>query len=292
MDDFKLTIKDSSLSFITAFFVSMFLSGLFSILALSILSFFREVDSNGVIEKLITMSITDGLMLLVFLFFNRNKHNHIIKKPSFKKLLIYLGIGILSFFLLSPISNSITYLLIKLGFPSSEFPYDLTNNVNYFISIISYVILPAIAEELLFRGLISRGLKSSGKAFSIVTTSIMFSIFHLSIHQTILPFLMSLLITLIMYNEDNIIYPILIHMINNFLSITLAHFNIATFINHWTYYLVAILLSVAFIILMIYLINKNNNKTNKDKNELIYLYTSIIIILFIWIAYNSMSLIS
>ena len=66
-----------------------------------------------------------------------------------------------------PIVVCFDTLLIKLGITLNTLSYELTTK-NYFISLISLVIAPAICEELLFRGIIFSGLKSYGKSFYFI----------------------------------------------------------------------------------------------------------------------------
>ena len=227
-------------------------------------------------------------MLCVFLFLNRKKENKITQPVKLNKLFLYILIAITSFFTLYPIIVCIDSLLIKCGIKLSTLSYELTTK-NYLISLLSLVIAPAICEELLFRGLIFKGLSKHGKTFAITISALMFSIFHMSISQTIYPILIGLLLAVIMHYEQNIYYCIAVHMTNNFLSLTLSYFKINLIFDHWTYILLAIILAAAFIYIIISLILKNHKQTEKQKltkTELIYLLSSFGIMLFFWIIIN------
>ncbi len=269
MEKKKLTIKDSSIAFLSAFLLSQLAIVIVTIIAIFICKIANinteyQTFFNTSYGYLILASVMYLVILLTFVFINKNKDNKIIYKPNIKKLLLYVVIAILSFLLLYPIITIVDSLLVDLGISLNTIPYEL-NTPNYFISLISLVILPAICEELLFRGLIFKGLKPYGKVFSIIMTSLIFSLYHMSIDQTIYPFLIGLLLSVIMYKENNILYCIAIHFTNNFLSLTLSYFNINLSYNHWTYILIAIILFIAFITTMLYFTINGYKNVEKEK---------------------------
>ncbi|MBR2969653.1 MAG: CPBP family intramembrane metalloprotease [Clostridia bacterium] len=294
MEELKLTVKDSSLSFVVGFIFCQFAA----LIVTTLIFFFITLlglpldQSEAFITSawgyLFSTIGLDGALLAIFLFFNKNKNNSILHKPTIKKSILYILLAILSFFALYPIITIIDIEIIKLGFKPSSLPYDL-NTTNYFISIVSLVILPAIMEELLFRGIIARGLKKHGKTFSIIISAIMFSIFHMSISQTIYPLLIGLVLAVVMYNEENIIYPILIHATNNLLSLTLQYFELPLYFDHWTYILIAVVLAVIFLSTVIYFMikgNKNSKQIKLSTKDKIFLTISLVFMIIIWIAYN------
>ncbi len=295
MKDFKLSVKDSALSFVIGFIfcqlavllVTTLLLFFISILGLPIEQ--SESFMSGAWGYLISTLALDGTMLGIFFFFNKGKNNQIFHKPTVKKSLIYALIAVLSFLSLYPIIYLINLGFINIGITLPDAPYDFTDLINYLVSIISLVILPAIMEELLFRGIIFKGLKKHGRIFSILITALMFSVFHMSISQTVYPFFIGILLTLVMYKEDNIFYPILMHAVNNFLSLTLSFFNISLVFDHWTYIMLAIILAVLFLSIVIYFTikgNKSSKQVKLSQKETLYLTASLVFMIIIWIAYN------
>ncbi|MBR1988258.1 MAG: CPBP family intramembrane metalloprotease, partial [Clostridia bacterium] len=270
------------------YFFSAFMLVLLSIfLHLNISDFNIEAFSETAIGNLfLSVSLQLGL-LLVFFFLNRNKDNKITSTFSWKKLGLYSLISVVSFFLLSPIISCSEKVLNKLGLVSSGIEFDL-NIKNYFLSLIAMVLFPAICEELLFRGLIFKGMKQHGKNLSITLSAIAFSIFHMSIFQTIYPLLFGLLLGIIMYKENNIFYTITMHFINNFLSLTFMFLGIDFFVNHWLFFVLAILLFSLFLFGLIKLI-KSTKETSKEilnKSHIVYLTISFAIMIVLWIILN------
>lgn len=293
MEQIKLTVKDSSLSFVVGFFLSQLATVVAMCFAtifmkLSNRSFDVETFFNSAVGYLILSLSLYVTIVCVFLFFNKKKNNKITAKPKVNKILLYILIAIISFLTLYPIVTCFDSLLNKLNIKINTLSYGLSTK-NYFISLISLVFAPAICEELLFRGLIFKGLKKYGKVFSITISSLMFCLFHMAISQTIYPLLMGILLSVIMYYENNIYYCMVVHLTNNFLSLTLSYFKINLIFNHWSYIVLAIALCAGFITaLSIFAIK--NNKTSKqehlNKLDKTYLFSSLGIMCLMWIIIN------
>ena len=294
MNSSKLTIKDSSLSFFVGFLLCQIGVVIISFIAAIVCSIFKiNTDNfslflNTALGYLICSLGMDIAILIVFFFFNNKKGNKLISKPSILKILFYVFIAILFYLCLYPIINCIDSLFVKLGIEQNTIPYEL-NTANYFISLFSLVLLPAVCEELLFRGLIFKGLNPYGKIFSTLLTALMFAIFHMSIDQFVYPLIMGLLLSLIMHKENNIIYCIVVHFINNFISLTLSYFRINLIFQHWTYILLAIILFIIIITILILLLthrDKNQEKNKLNKTDKLYLIICLSVMLILWTIIN------
>lgn len=80
--------------------------------------------------------------------------------------------------------------------------------------VLSGLVLAPIVEETIFRGLLWRTLSQYGQLFALLTTSILFVLMH----GAGAPFIIVMLgvsAGLVMSRTDNLIYPILMHMIHN-----------------------------------------------------------------------------
>lgn len=290
MNEKKLTIKDSSLAFLIGFLMCQLSVVVISVIATIVFAVLNKDMSSftsSAVGYLITSFSLYFTMFLLFLFFNKGKDNHITQNTKPLKILLYCAIAILSFLCLYPIIASFDTLLIKLNITINALPYKLTTN-NYLISLLSLVLFPAVCEELLFRGIIFSGLKKHGKAFSIIVSSVMFSIYHMAISQTIYPLLMGLLFGVIMFYENNIYYCITVHLTNNFLSLTLSYFKQSLVFNHWSYFIMAGVLCLLFLSTILYFaIRKNKETKNKlNSNDKLFLFSTLAIMLLLWILVN------
>lgn len=87
----------------------------------------------------------------------------------------------------------------------------------FVISLVTIALLPAIFEELFFRGALQQILiKCTGKAIpGIIITSIIFSAFHLSYYGFLPRVFLGVILGLVYYYGRNIRLNMLIHFINN-----------------------------------------------------------------------------
>ena len=288
----KISIKDSSLSFIFASLLSQVFVGVFLVLAFAIcsslgLNINLEWFANNCWGYLLCAVALNFSLFLNFFYFKRKKEDKIIKKPKIKKIFTCILIAVIAFFMLYPAINLIEILLTNIGIKQADPPI-LNTTTDFIVSIFSMALLPAIFEELVFRGIVFSGLKQKGKTFAILISALMFSLFHLSIHQTIYPFVMGIVFGCIMFKENNILYTIITHFVCNILSLIHSFFNLWFISTHWLYIAVAILLFIAFLTFVLVYAIKNNNKTKEklNKNDKIYLLVGLSLVSILWIIIN------
>ncbi|MBO5948616.1 CPBP family intramembrane metalloprotease, partial [bacterium] len=168
----KLSVKDSAFAFVVASLLCQIFAGVFLVIAIAIcsscgLNINTDWFKNNCWGYLLTSIIFNISLFLIFLYFKRKKEEKIIKKPKFKKILTYILVAVISFFMLYPAINLFEILLTNWGVKSSDPPI-LNTTTDFIVSIFSMAVLPAIFEELVFRGIIFTGLKQKGKTFAIL----------------------------------------------------------------------------------------------------------------------------
>lgn len=100
-------------------------------------------------------------------------------------------------------------------------------------------VLPAVCEELTFRGFIFGGLvKRGGVLRAILISSLFFGFTHTILQQSIAACIMGLMLGLIAWRTGGVISCICVHVINNVLSISLAwfpanHFQLPSSLNYF-----------------------------------------------------------
>lgn len=85
--------------------------------------------------------------------------------------------------------------------------------------ILAIAVLPAIFEELLFRGLIPRFFENRGVWVTIFVTGILFAIFHLDFYKLLPITFLGSWLGYLLYTSRTIYMPMLAHFLNNFLAI-------------------------------------------------------------------------
>ena len=140
--------------------------------------------------------------------------------------------------------------------------------------LVSFLVafLPAVCEELVFRGIIYNGLrqKLSAKA-SIIISALMFTLMHLSIYKTFYQMILGLILGLLIYYTGSIFYGMVFHFFNNFFIIFIAYVSGGNPIFEFaTWGVKEILLSILFFAIgfvIVFLFFKMlKNYTNKHKN--------------------------
>ncbi len=127
-------------------------------------------------------------------------------------VLIFIGIN----FSLSNLNSYFVSALEGLGLEVASPMLPSKSGLNVFLSIINVCVLPALVEEYAFRGILVNSLKSTGNLFAIISSGILFSLFHMSPAQTIYQFLVGALYSTIILYGGNILYVIVMHFLNNF----------------------------------------------------------------------------
>ncbi len=134
---------------------------------------------------------------------------------------LFLGFmaGIPTAIVLTGMNNLVLFLLTSTGInfpasPTTAFRFDPTARSTaelILIAIIS-VLLPALCEELMFRGLIQASLlRRSGEAMTIFLQALAFTAFHTDPAFIAAPFLAGLLLGLIRSRSGSLLPPILAH---------------------------------------------------------------------------------
>lgn len=95
---------------------------------------------------------------------------------------------------------------------------EITGSLNPVINFIIVVICAPIMEELLYRkALIDRTVKY-GEGISVVLSGLLFSLFHGNLNQFAYTFFMGCFFGFIYVKTKRIIYPIILHMVANFVG--------------------------------------------------------------------------
>ncbi len=87
------------------------------------------------------------------------------------------------------------------------------------IMLVSVAIIPALLEEMLFRGVILHVLRRYGDGFAIIMTSVLFALLHGNFVQIPFAFAVGLVFAVLTVYSGSIIPSILVHFFNNSISV-------------------------------------------------------------------------
>ena len=140
------------------------------------------------------------------------------------------------------ISNIVTtYLkmyLENIGVPMPEFPQLMENTWTSFgLNLLVIAVLPAVLEEMVFRGFVLQSLRRHGDGFAVFISALLFGLMHGNIVQVPFAFMVGLVIGWLYVVTDNIWIPILVHFFNNALSVCMEFiaYDMSDYTANWFY---------------------------------------------------------
>ena len=112
-----------------------------------------------------------------------------------------------------------------------------------------------VVEEFIFRGFIGYRLERYGKVFTILFTSLIFSLFHANITQGVFTFLAGIVFAYVAL-EYGFQWAVAFHMMNNFLFAVVVDIYLAQMVNFGNFSLVQLLDLIGFVVLVLVVILK------------------------------------
>lgn len=147
------------------------------------------------------------------------------KHLNYKTILILIP---LCFGMLYGLSVFVTLTMefLKLfGYNPADTILPVSENIPQLILAITVAgICPAVCEELIFRGIILNGTEKLGEVASIIIGGLLFSLFHQSPQQTVYQFFCGMIFTFITIRTMSILPAMVLHFINNTISVVALHF--------------------------------------------------------------------
>ncbi len=291
------TSDDSGKTYLIALLFPLVVALIWSFICVGIGSSLGIEDVSKELWYIIPSLVLTQLSLLgVFLVYNKSAKvacsaANVKFRIGWKNTLVCIAIGAICLFGFICLASCFDELLRTIGYGVKEDLGIPLDNFGWFIlTAIIGGVLPAICEELIFRGIILNGLRKNMKdGLAIVLSAAMFAIMHGSLQQLIYPFCMGLVFGFIAVRTGSTLSSMIIHVVSNTLSVFMAYLQIKynfslAFVNEWWYYLIAIL-GVALVGLAIFLIDKfhfkgkNQGECEKFENSKlsIFLYVSIFV---------------
>ena len=170
--------------------------------------------------------------------------------------------------------------LISVGYPMdttvSILPLD--NFGWYILNLLVLALLPAICEELIFRGVVLKGLRRNfSDITAVLLSALMFCLMHGNLQQFAYTFLLGVVLGWIATRTGSIFSSMIVHFVNNFIVITMAFIEQMTSWSmsiefSWWFVLLALLLLcvtgvIIFLIDMFFFKHKNDVEEVKEREK-------------------------
>ncbi len=227
---------------------------------------------------------------------NAIKHLGFIKMPSIKQLLLVIAIMFFALFIVGALAEAWQLIPFPKNwqqqFKAAEETYKRQMQVmarmdglgDFILSLFIVALLPAIFEEVIFRGalqnLLSRWLKTP--VWAIVITSIIFSAIHGSYDGFVPRFLLSFILGWLFYRTGNIWLNIVAHFVNNAIGVTMLYVyskpgqitDISKLEDHFPFWLGA--MGIVAVIALLYALEKVSEDEIHDPGQEVLLQDYII----------------
>ncbi len=169
------------------------------------------------------------IMLPVLIFLYRYKLNPVkafrIKKITGMEAFLIVMMAVSSSLIASVLNAAVIYFLEKIGtIPLDNVPTP-QSIPELWIQILVIALIPAICEELFFRGIIYGSYKGMGARMSIFISAFYFALFHFDIRNLLGPFLLGLLLAWYCYRTGSVFAGIVAHFTNNLLAVLINWYN-------------------------------------------------------------------
>ena len=265
------TAKASGLAFSLSAFLPAILSFLF-LFVIAALGFTKTEGyehSDWYLYAAYTIpQLSFALVALVYLRTQNTPVKTALKKQKCKlkyfALALLLQIGLFS---LSELNGLFLEFLKRFGYQDSGIELPSMDGVGFFGVLFVVAVLPAVFEEIFFRGVLLEGLKHFSTAKTVLLCGALFSLYHQNPAQTAYQFCCGAAFALVAIRSGSILPTVLAHFFNNALILILTKFSITQFPLPA---LVAILTVSAFCLVtsLAYLIFIDKNPTqSEDKSE-------------------------
>ncbi|MBQ0017272.1 MAG: CPBP family intramembrane metalloprotease [Clostridiales bacterium] len=210
--------KDSANIFIMSIIIPI-------LIVSTILAFIKIIFPNisNTVYSYLSLSLNQVALFFIFFIYNKLINVNMIKANKVKfnlniyQIVIIIAIGIVALYGFSPLVNYFDYLIRQVAGTQETFSFlDLSSPLMFIVNVILIAGLPAICEELIFRGVVLNGLKKYGVSLMIVLSGLLFSIMHMSLEQSIYQFVLGMALACIVMITGSIVSSMILHFFNNF----------------------------------------------------------------------------
>ncbi len=190
-----------------------------------------------------------------------------IKKCEIKAFLPAILLGVGMFLGLGFINIALVNLLQKVGITLSSPTVPLNNLGQLFFFSLTLAILPAIFEELFFRGLFLNSLGEQSVLTKTLTVGLFFALYHCSLSQFIYQFIYGSALCLLTIYAKSIIPAILTHFLNNFVVLLFTYLKIQINLFSPIVIVVGLVCLSLFLAIVIFGLKKGKNRNHAEQKN-------------------------
>ncbi|MBQ3417189.1 MAG: CPBP family intramembrane metalloprotease [Ruminococcus sp.] len=237
-------------------------------------SFLSGDSLTDAMDTAFGMTLINGLFSLITFFFVGIIFCLFRREPlaelfPFQKigagyLVMLVVIGVAFSLLSNYAADAVSRMFEMFGLTSSySGGVEIEGTGDIFMSYLTIAVIPALAEEFAFRGIVMGMLKKYSGALAVIVSSAIFGLMHGNIIQIPFAFCGGLIFGFIALKTNSLLPGILIHFFNNGISVTLDILQTNTPLTENTVNIIFVILMIVLCILSFIFIRKII-KTKKD----------------------------
>lgn len=140
-------------------------------------------------------------------------------------IVVMLAAGM--FFGLGFINETFAGVFKNWGLSVSALVLPLENFWQFILFSFTLAVLPAVIEEMFFRGLLLTALSKVKTVYAVFTVSLVFALYHCSVAQFVYQLVYGAALTLLAVYAKSIFPGMIVHFLNNFAVICFEYFNLS-----------------------------------------------------------------
>jgi membrane protease YdiL (CAAX protease family) len=144
-------------------------------------------------------------------------------KAKYYVIAVLLQLGLFS---LGELNGLFIGFLQKFGYEPSEISLPNVHGWGIVGVLLVVALLPALLEELFFRGMLLHGTRGAGTLFCVFISGALFSLYHQNPAQTVYQFICGVGFALVAYRSGSIFPTVLSHFLNNAAIIVMYRFGL------------------------------------------------------------------
>ncbi len=125
------------------------------------------------------------------------------------------------------LSNYVTVWLESLGMSRPEIPQLMEQTpTSLLLNLLVVAVLPAILEEMVYRGYVLRTLRGYGDWFAVLVSALLFGLMHGNITQVPFALIVGVVLGWLYVMTDNIWLPVAVHFANNAMATLMEYLSL------------------------------------------------------------------
>lgn len=231
-------------------------------------SFFSFENPNGYLQLIYLQIFTIMIPSILYLY-PKNidiTETFLIHKIDRKNILLLVGLGVCLQYI-GRILNSLMVLLLEsfgMNSPVSTLEVPTTFGT-MLLALFAVVLVPAVMEELLMRGVVLHAYLWRGSKSAVAASAFLFGILHLDIRSLFSTILLGAVLAYVVLQTGSIWAGMILHVVNNLL-VLLGYIVEHAFQQFWVELLLVLLFALALIaVFPLMRMFRAHNRENKNK---------------------------